>query len=218
MKILYVLADPLAPSKSVNRRVAGQFLTHLERDFGELSVVEVDLCRNPPPFLDIDLYRYVWGPFVDPGFNPSARERDAAAYMHRQVELFTRADLLLIAAPVWNYYLPASLKAWIDQIVSPGFVYEFGDSGPQPLHRVGSVVSIVSAGGQLSKYDTDKALFKLLHAPFRYIGIDRFHDVLIEAQEPALYPDHAEREAQAAARVERLAERLLAEQGSVSRE
>ncbi len=205
MKLIHLVSDPLAESMSVNKRVSARFVEKLQAAVAGLSIEVIDLGRDPPPFYDQDLFGFVWGPVSDPDYRPSASERAAARYMQRHAELLREADLLLLSAPVWNYYLPAVLKAWIDQVLSPGEMFELGAQGRVPLHRIRAMVSIISAGGWISNQGYDRSLFHLLQATFEYAGIERHHGLTIEGQEPALYPDHAQRETEAAAAAERLA-------------
>ena len=159
----------------------------------------------PPPYYDQEMFRFVWVPVSDPDYQPSSSEWAAAQYMLRHVELLRGADLLLLSAPVWNYYLPAVLKAWVDQVLSPGQMFDLGAEGRVPLHRIRAMVSIVSSGGWVSEQGFAQSLFHLLQATFQYAGIERHHELLIEGQESALYPDHAQREAEAIAAAEQLA-------------
>lgn len=205
MNLIHVVSDPLAPSLSVNKRVAASFLGKLRAELPDLSIEELDLESDPPPYYDRDLFRYIWNPVSDPEYRPTPGERAAAAYMRRHAERLRAADLLLLSAPVWNYYLPAVLKAWIDQVLSPGEMFELGAQGRAPLHRIRAMVSIVSAGGYMSEQGHDRCLFDLLQATFSYAGIERHHELFVEGQEPALYSDHAQREAQAAAAADKLA-------------
>ena len=205
MKLVHVVADPLPDSLSVNKRVAAKFIDGLRARAPDLSVEALELERDPPPYYDRELFRYVWEPVGDPGYRPSPSERAAAGYMRRHAAILRSADLLLVSAPVWNYYLPAVLKAWIDQVLSPGEMFELGADGRVPLHRIRALVSIVSAGGFISGEAYDESLFHLLEASFRYAGIERQHRLLIEGQEPALFADHAQRETEACAAAERLA-------------
>ena len=208
MKLVHVLSDPLAESLSVNRRVASRFVEAMRAILPGLSVETVDLSQDPPPYYDTQLFRFLWMPVSDPDYQASAEERAAAEYMLRQVECLRDADFLLLSAPVWNYYLPAVLKAWIDQVLSPGQMFEFGAEGRIPLHRIRAMVSVISAGGRVSDQHVSRSLFHLLHESFRYAGVDNFHDILIEAQEPALYPDHARRETAALELAEKIAETI----------
>ncbi len=205
MKLVHLVSDPLAESLSVNKRVSAKFLARLRSLDPDLSIELLELEQDPPPFYDEELFRYVWEPVADPDYSPSASERAAAQYMRRHAEILRAADLLLLSAPVWNYYLPAALKAWIDQVLSPGEMFELGADGRVPLHRIRAMVSVISAGGFISDQEYDRSLFHLLEATFSYAGIERHHNLLIEGQEPALFPDHAQREAEAGASAERLA-------------
>ena len=211
MKLLHVVSDPLAESLSVNKRVAASFVSGLRSEIPGLSVEELDLERDPPPYYDRGLFRFVWQPMSDPSYSPSASERAAAQYMQRHAKRLREADLLLISAPVWNYFLPAVLKAWIDQVLSPGEMFRFGSQGREPLHVIRAMVSIVSAGGRMSEQGYDRSLFDLLGAAFRYAGIERQHEILIEGQEPALYSDHLQREKEACAAANQLARNLARE-------
>ncbi len=205
MKLIHLVSDPLAESLSVNKRVAARFVDSLRAVVPDLSVEVIDLERDPPPYYDRELFRYVWEPVADPAYRPSAGERAAAHYMQRHAKLVRPADLLLLSAPVWNYYLPAVLKAWIDQVLSPGEMFELGADGRLALQRIRAMVSVISAGGFISDQGYDRSLFHLLEATFSYAGIERHHNLLIEGQEPALFPDHAQGEAEAGASAERLA-------------
>ncbi len=205
MKLVHVVSDPLADSLSVNKRVSARFVDRLRAVVPELSIEELDLERDPPPYYDRQLFRYVWEPVADPAYRPSASERAAAQYMQRHAEVVRNADLLLLSAPVWNYYLPAVLKAWIDQVLSPGEMFQLGADGRVALHRIRAMISVISAGGFVTDQGYDRSLFHLLEATFRYAGIERHHELLIEGQEAALFSDHACREAEAGAAAERLA-------------
>lgn len=216
MKLIHVVADPLAQPLSVNKRVAARFVGRLQAEIAELRVEEVDLERDPPPYYDRDLFRFVWNPVADPQYRPSPDEKAAARYMQRHAEMLRGADLLLLSAPFWNYFVPAVLKAWIDQVLSPGEMFTLGAEGRLPLHRIRAMVSIVSAGGWISPQGHDQSLLQLLQAAFEYAGIERQHGLLIEAQEPALFADHAEREAQGCADAERLAAEIARDLGGAA--
>lgn len=47
------------------------------------------------------------------------------------------ADLIVIGAPMYNFSIPAQLKAWIDRVVVAGKTFRYGEAGPEGLltHR-----------------------------------------------------------------------------------
>lgn len=83
------------------------------------------------------------------GSNPSAA---AEALQQRLIDELLTADVLLVGAPLYNYSMPSSLKAWIDHIHVPGVTAPFDDP-IQPLAGRPAVI-VTSRGGS---YDTGSA-------------------------------------------------------------
>src|SRR5690349_2712998 len=42
-------------------------------------------------------------------------------------------DILVLAVPVYNFSIPAALKAYIDMVVRSGRTFRYGEKGPQGL-------------------------------------------------------------------------------------
>lgn len=113
---------------SRSRRISGAFAaawTSLGSDHG---IVRRDLHLSPMPHLaDAELH---WPPRLrTPGSHPAAKAEEL------QEELLTElvaADVLLLGAPMYNYNVPSTVKAWIDHIHVPGVTAPF-DTDTQPL-------------------------------------------------------------------------------------
>jgi FMN-dependent NADH-azoreductase len=58
---------------------------------------------------------------------------------------------VVIGAPMYNFSIPASLKAWIDQIVRIGKTFGYGPNGPRGLLGEKKVVVITARGGAYEK-------------------------------------------------------------------
>jgi FMN-dependent NADH-azoreductase len=103
-----------------------------------------DLHRDPLPHLaDAALH---WPPRLRP--DGSAPPAAAQALQQELLAELIAADVLLIGAPLYNYSLPSSLKAWIDHIHVPGVTAPF-DVPTQPL--AGRPAVIVTSQG--ASYD-----------------------------------------------------------------
>ena len=107
-------------------------------------------------------------------------------------ELIT-ADVLVIGTPLYNFGMPAALKAWIDQIVRPGRTVEVDESklpdpyvpllADRPRHAV-----LLSArcgigfgpGGEMAHMNHQEPN---LVTALNFIGITRIHQIAIEGQE-----------------------------------
>lgn len=59
-----------------------------------------------------------------------------------------QADTLLITAPIYNFSVPAALKAWIDQIVRMGYTFSYQDGAFAGLARTRRAVVICAYGAE----------------------------------------------------------------------
>jgi len=74
------------------------------------------------------------------------------------IEELQAANTVVIGAPMYNFSIPSSLKAWIDQIVRIGKTFGYGPNGHQGLLGKKSVVVITARGGAYEKGTTREAL------------------------------------------------------------
>ena len=116
----------------------------------QYTVTHRDLHLNPLPHLaDAVLH---WPPRLRPAGAASADPAALAAAEALQDELIGEllaADVLLVGAPLYNYSVPSSLKAWIDHVHIPGRTAPFVDAPTQPL--AGRTAVVVSSRG--ASYD-----------------------------------------------------------------
>jgi FMN-dependent NADH-azoreductase len=117
----------------------------------EFTVTYRDLHRDPLPHLaDAVLH---WPPRLRPDGAASADPAVLAAAEAQQDELVDEllaADVLLVGAPLYNYSLPSSLKAWIDNIHIPARTAPFDvPEDQQPL--AGRPAVVISSRG--ASYD-----------------------------------------------------------------
>jgi FMN-dependent NADH-azoreductase len=61
------------------------------------------------------------------------------------------ADTVVIGTPMYNFVIPSSLKAWIDQIVRTGKTFGYGASGRRGLLGKKRVIVVTSRGGAYEK-------------------------------------------------------------------
>ena len=117
------------------------------------------------------------------------------------------ADEVVIGAPMWNFSIPSSLKAWIDHITKAGRTLQFGPDGPYGVVTAARAVVVVSRG---SEYGPGSPLAVLDHqVPYLrqilgFLGIPDIRVVALDGQGPT-YVDAAEAFAVAEAEVRALA-------------
>lgn len=85
-------------------------------------------------------------PFVDAAW--IAGDADAAATTEAYIAQLEAADVLVISAPIYNFTVPAALKAWIDQIAKAGRTFAYTGPGQvEGLLKNKKAYIVVTAGG-----------------------------------------------------------------------
>lgn len=124
-------------SRAITRAFAEEWASAGE----DFVVVHRDLHTDPLPHLEDSRLHWPAGLRPDGVTVPA----DAEALQAELIAELLGADALLIGAPLYNYSLPSSLKAWIDNIHVPGVTAPFG-SDTQPLAGRPAVI-VTSRGG-----------------------------------------------------------------------
>jgi FMN-dependent NADH-azoreductase len=199
MNVLHVIANPKPAAEANSRQLADAFLKALKTGQPAVSVTEVDLYTNPPPYYDYDTYRHFWYPVFDPSFKPSEKEKKAVQYALAQCNLFKQTDLLVMTTPMWNFGIPAILKAWLDQVLMPNVTFTIGAGGVKPLHRIRRAVVLASSGGTYGAGDLRDGVRNGVKAALGFVGITEVEVAWAEGQNPFFFTDHAERKAKALA-------------------
>ncbi|QBG48026.1 hypothetical protein EGM51_11685 [Verrucomicrobia bacterium S94] len=184
MNVLHVCANPKPTEESVSKQLAAAFFGKLIELRPDVELVNVDLYDEKPPFYSYELYRAVWNPVTQEGYERSKVEEMAMNYASKQAELFNNADVLVLTMPMWNFSSPAAMKAWIDQILCPGLTFEITEDGIKPLHKIKSVVLLVASGNTYKEGDTRDALSRQITTSFEFIGVEDFEIVWAEGQSP----------------------------------
>ncbi|MBC9718974.1 NAD(P)H-dependent oxidoreductase [Streptomyces sp. TRM66268-LWL] len=101
---------------SHSRAATAAFRRTWESEHPGGKVIYRDLDTDPVPHLQAGAY---YAGFVDPAAQSPA-ERAAFALRARPIEEAEAADVILLGAPMYNYAIPSSLKAWIDHAFAVG--------------------------------------------------------------------------------------------------
>jgi FMN-dependent NADH-azoreductase len=170
MKIMHVDASAKR-ERSNSRALSRYFLERLREERVPLEVDYLDVTVDTPP--------HVSEAFAIATYTP-AHERTAAmkatlASSDALCERLLAADALVFAMPMYNWSMPSTFKAFIDNITRAGLTYV----NPGDGHAVGQltrqkVLFITSRGADLrpsSPYAVMDALTPALRAAFRFLGV-----------------------------------------------
>ena len=190
MNVLHVCANPKPTEESVSKQLAAAFFGTLIELRPDVELVNTDLYDEKPPFYSYELYKRVWYPVFDESYEPSKAEEMAMNYASKQAEAFNEADVLVLTMPMWNFTVPAIMKAWMDQILCPGLTFTISaEEGVKPLHKVKSIVLLVASGGVYMEEDDRDALTRQVRHAFGFIGIEDLEIVWADGQNPLFISD-----------------------------
>src|SRR5580700_5788268 len=101
---------------STSRKLTAHFIERWKASHPGSAIVVRDLIRTPPPFVDL---AWIGGAFT-PREQHSPESAAAIKVSDDLIAEIQAADHILIGTPMFNFSIPAVLKAYIDQIVRVG--------------------------------------------------------------------------------------------------
>jgi FMN-dependent NADH-azoreductase len=107
------------------------------------TVVERDLTKTSLTFVDME---WIVGAFSAPDQHTDENKR-ALALSDELVAEVLAADEIIIGTPMYNFAIPAVLKAWIDHVVRAGKTFQYTATGVDGLASGRKVVVAVASGG-----------------------------------------------------------------------
>lgn len=187
--ILSLTASVRDEGDSLSRTLSRIFLDAWLQRQPEADVVHRDLAAAPPPHMS-----KAWG---EANSTPADRrddvQRQALAYSDAAIAEVEAADLIVIATPMYNYGMPATLKAWFDQVIRVGRTLSFDlGRGDFPLQSTlsGKTLVTLSSHGEFGfEPGGIRESWNFLDGHIAtcagYIGVtqDSIHSVSIEYQE-----------------------------------
>ncbi|HLY62354.1 MAG TPA: FMN-dependent NADH-azoreductase [Terriglobia bacterium] len=144
MKLLRI--DSSARASSVTRRLTARFAEDWKENHPEGEVIYRDLPATKLPLITDD-----WGAARLEESKLTPAQRSYLSTSNELIEELKAADTVVIGAPMYNFSIPSSLKAWIDQVVRIGKTVGYGPNGPQGLLGEKKVVVITARGGAYEK-------------------------------------------------------------------
>ncbi len=169
MAQLLVIDSSARQHGSVSRQLTERFLAHwLEKRPGD-AVCRRDLGIEPLPHLDASLLD-AW---MQPAESHGAAECDALQRANRLVGELVAADVLVLGAPMYNFAIPSTLKAWFDHVLRAGVTFRYSENGPHGLLH-GKRAFVITARGGIYEGGCQDHQESYLRQVLAFMGI---HDV-----------------------------------------
>jgi FMN-dependent NADH-azoreductase len=145
MKSLLVINSSAAREGSVSRTLVEEAVARLLETNPFAEVVRRDLGSEPVPHLTVETLSGVRGTPA------TVAERDARALSDELIDELRAADTIVIGAPMYNFGVTTSLRAWFDHVLRAGETFSYSEAGPKGLLPGKRVIVIESRGGLYSE-------------------------------------------------------------------
>ncbi|GAB1596183.1 FMN-dependent NADH-azoreductase [Lysobacter claricitrinus] len=170
MKLLHLDSSALG-ANSVTRELTAAIVDQQLRLQPATEVVRRDLDTDALPHLSASTFA----------------STDAGAQSAAVLDEFLAADTVVIGAPMYNFSIPSTLKAWIDRISVAGKTFRYGANGPEGLVHGKSVIVAIASGGAHAGQPTD-FVEPYLRQLFGFLGVRDLR--FVRADGIALSPEH----------------------------
>src|SRR3546814_11324901 len=115
MKLLHIDSSALG-ANSASRELSAAIVARWRADVPGMSVQYRDLDADPLPHLD--------------GNRLAKADPARAEESERVLQQFLDADIVVIGAPIYNFSIPSTLKAWIDRLAVARRTFRYNEDGP----------------------------------------------------------------------------------------
>ncbi len=169
MSKLLVIESSARQQGSVSRQLTAQFIANWQAANPNDQIKVRDLAIDQVPHLDANLL----GGWMTPAAQQSTAEQAALALSNSLTDELLAADVLVLAAPMYNFTIPSTLKAWLDHVLRAGVTFKYTENGPQGLLS-GKRAFVLTARGGIYAGSAMDHQEPYLRQALAFIGI---HDV-----------------------------------------
>lgn len=170
LKIQTSLFSEQGQSTQLADRIAFQWL---ELNPGG-RVVTRDLSKSPIPHLTADRFKS----FSAPLSQRTAEQQAIVDFSDELIQELRDSDVIVIGAPMYNFGIPSTLRAYFDHIARSGVTFRYTANGPEGLIKGKKTYVVVTRGGVYeSNADTQTAYLRQFLA---FVGLDDVEFVYAE--------------------------------------
>jgi FMN-dependent NADH-azoreductase len=146
MSKVLVLTSSVLGDASVSNQLTTHIVNQLRLKNGKSKVIARDLGSNPVPHLTQDSTIALRVPEAE-----NEVQANAQALSDELIAELKAADLLVIGAPMYNFGIPSTLKAWFDYVLRAGVTFSYSEAGPEGLLKGKRAIVVLTRGGLYSE-------------------------------------------------------------------
>ena len=152
---------------SVSRKLSAEYATQWQAAHPDGKVVVRDLVKTDLPFVDMP---WIAGAYSTPDQH-TPEQKAAIKVSDDLVAELLAADQIVLATPMYNFNVPAALKAYIDHIVRVGVTFSSSYEGLAKGKKLALIIasgSDYAPGSHMESYNAETGYLKQV---FGFIGI-----------------------------------------------
>jgi len=150
---------------SITRQVSDLVVNSIKQSKPSLKDVNRDIATGLP---------FVNEAWINSNFTAADErtddQKDVLGFSNELVAELQNAEHIVIASPIYNFSIPATLKAWIDLIARAGLTFRYTENGPVGLLENKKATVVMASGGVSIGSEMDMAS-KYLKLALAFIGI-----------------------------------------------
>lgn len=132
---------------SVSRKLTAELSERLVQRDPTMRIVHRDIGANPIPHLTAETVGAIRGGLAD-----TDAAREALALSDALVAELKEADLIVLGAPMYNFGMASTLKAWFDHVLRARVTFRYTDEGkPEGLVTGKKAIVVESRAGLYSE-------------------------------------------------------------------
>ncbi len=146
MSTVLVVNSSASGDASVSRALVDGAVAELKAQDPTVRVVTRDLGTSPVPHLTAETVTGVRGAEAT-----TEAEAAARALSDTLIGELEAADVIVIGAPMYNFGIPSTLKAWFDHVLRAGRTFSYSAAGPKGLLEGKRAIVVATRGGLYSE-------------------------------------------------------------------
>lgn len=139
--ILHITAS-IRNDESVSRSLGNRLVERLAENQGA-QVVTRDLAKNDLPYIDAERFAANLAPYAE----RSPEQHELAKISDELIGELQEAETIVFSLPVYNFAVPATLKAWADLVARAGTTFRYTENGSEGLLTGKKVYLTIASGG-----------------------------------------------------------------------
>ncbi|MBO9672144.1 MAG: NAD(P)H-dependent oxidoreductase [Sphingobacteriaceae bacterium] len=126
--ILHIISSPRAEI-SASRKLGKAVVEKIKEKHADAVVKERDLTKNLVPLLE---EKHI-NTFFSPAESHSPEQAEINEYSTGLIAELQEADIIVIDSPMYNFSVPATLRAYFDFTSRAGYTFKYDENGPKGL-------------------------------------------------------------------------------------